>query len=416
MGKNIFMIKKYFNNLEHNYLLIILLFFPLSVLFRSATLNLYFIILSLFFFFNLKSIKKINFEIWHYLFFILIIYLILISFFSNDFFSSFKNAISQFRFFFFILFLSSIRLDFEGIKKAYYVISYLIVLVCLDVIYQYLTGFDVFGFYPGVPGTNPHRLSGPFGEELIVGSYIFLISIPIISFFMNQYQSSSRKMKSYFFFFIFLTFFTILISGERMSLVLYLFGLILIIIYNFNLKNFFQIVCFLLLLLSIMFTFNKSVNYRFQSFFEQVVNFNKTDHFKLFSSSVEVWKTSPIIGVGLKNYRKECDEKKIDPKTNLYNLCSSHPHNIYLEILSETGLVGLLLVLVLFLSIFKSIYKKYRFIHYDLKGIFLGSLIIFVTYVWPIKSSGSFFTTFYGSFLWFNLAIISLILNNTKYR
>ena len=51
-------------------------------------------------------------------------------------------------------------------------------------------------------------------------------------------------------------------------------------------------------------------------------------------------------GVGLKNFRYVCDEK-FDTFTQKKFLCSTHPHNLYLEILSETGLIGFVIFLVL---------------------------------------------------------------------
>ena len=56
-----------------------------------------------------------------------------------------------------------------------------------------------------------------------------------------------------------------------------------------------------------------------------------------------------LIGLGLKNYRIKCNEDTIDKNTNQNTLCSSHPHNFYLEFLSETGILGL----ILFLSFFQ---------------------------------------------------------------
>ena len=40
--------------------------------------------------------------------------------------------------------------------------------------------------------------------------------------------------------------------------------------------------------------------------------------------------------------------------------------------------------------------------------------MVLIIYVWPIKTSGSFFTTFNGSFFWFNLGLAMLLINNFK--
>ena len=53
--------------------------------------------------------------------------------------------------------------------------------------------------------------------------------------------------------------------------------------------------------------------------------------------------------------------------------------------------------------------KNYKNIDNSLKPIFFGSFFVVLFYFWPIKSSGSFFSTFTGTFFWLNLGIIFLI-------
>ena len=55
--------------------------------------------------------------------------------------------------------------------------SIAVIFVSLDIFYQFIFGYDIFGF-EGVT----RRLSGPFGDEWIAGSYIFRFGI--FSFFL----------------------------------------------------------------------------------------------------------------------------------------------------------------------------------------------------------------------------------------
>ena len=98
-----------------------------------------------------------------------------------------------------------------------------------------------------------------------------------------------------------------------------------------------------------------------------------------------------IIGVGPRGFRLYCkDEKYLISDVS----CSTHPHNTYLQLLSETGLIGFtfifFLFLYLFISYFKIIIDKYL---YNKKiDIFLISLIIMLLLtLWPIIPTGNFF-------------------------
>ncbi|MDC1224444.1 hypothetical protein N8Z31_03000, partial [Pelagibacteraceae bacterium] len=82
---------------------------------------------------------------------------------------------------------------------------------------------------------------------------------------------------------------------------------------------------------------------------------------------------------------------------------ATHPHQIHLEILSETGTFGYLSFLIfILLSLFLSL-KNY----FKNKNVFQLSGIIFVlTSLIPMLPSGSFFTTFSSGIFWVNYALM----------
>ena len=82
------------------------------------------------------------------------------------------------------------------------------------------------------------------------------------------------------------------------------------------------------------------------------LNFNESSYFKLFKSGVEIWNENKLFGVGLKNYRNKCKDMKL----NIDYECSTHPHNLMFELLSEIGLIGTLLFFyAIFINIFRII-------------------------------------------------------------
>ena len=162
----------------------------------------------------------------------------------------------------------------------------------------------------------------------------------------------------------------------------------------------------------------ESVNYKFKEFTSLIQQANKSPHIRLFSSAIIVGSNNPFIGSGLKNYREDCDllqkSNFFDPYTKEEILCSSHPHNIYLEIFAESGLIGLS---IFFYIIFKNInhfIKNRKKIDSEVKFIFYSSCIVLLAYLWPIKSSGSFFSTFSASFFWFFYGLILMTTKNKK--
>jgi O-antigen ligase len=82
--------------------------------------------------------------------------------------------------------------------------------------------------------------------------------------------------------------------------------------------------------------------------------------------------------------------------------------------LSETGAVGLLLFFIFLLNLLYFFYKKKK--NVDIKSLpfFYGGLLIIFYYLFPIKSSGSFFSTYNASFFWFALGIALLAVKNVE--
>ena len=88
--------------------------------------------------------------------------------------------------------------------------------------------------------------------------------------------------------------------------------------------------------------------------------------------------------------------------------CNSHPHNYYLQIAAELGLVGLIITVYLFLLI---LFKILRVLHYskknqDEKKILIPFLALFIAEIFPFKTSGSFFTTSTSAYLFILIRMI----------
>ena len=65
----------------------------------------------------------------------------------------------------------------------------------------------------------------------------------------------------------------------------------------------------------------------------------------------------PVIGYGYNSFRQECKRFHYINSHSVKNRCSTHPHNYIIQLLAETGIIGLILYLLFLMSIFiKSIF------------------------------------------------------------
>ena len=134
---------------------------------------------------------------------------------------------------------------------------------------------------------------------------------------------------------------------------------------------------------------------------------------RIYRTSIIMWKEKPLTGFGLKSFRIKCwyilkeDTRKFGVRPQ--NIaCGNHSHNYYLQLLSETGIIGITLIIIFFLIILKNSFaciKEYKQ-KKNSELIFIIPFIISIFLeVWPIRSAGSFFTNSNATFFWLNVAI-----------
>jgi len=140
-------------------------------------------------------------------------------------------------------------------------------------------------------------------------------------------------------------------------------------------------------------------------------------------TSYEIFLNNKIFGSGLKTFREECKKdiyslenisKKYDLNTK-YPGCSTHPHNMYIELLTEAGSVGFILFFILiFFIIFKPYFKNINYIKDKQDVIFVLSIIFSIMF--PFRPTGSFSGTISASNLWFFIGFYLYFINNLKYK
>ena len=144
-------------------------------------------------------------------------------------------------------------------------------------------------------------------------------------------------------------------------------------------------------------------------------------------SAIEIFKDNIYIGAGPKMFRIKCkDPKYFRDKDNIYNNdeinllerdkkirlnslngCSTHPHHIYLQLLSETGFLVLYFFAFLYFYLIKTIYfisDKDDLIYFKYSLIFL-----IITNFSPLTPSGNIFNNFFDIMLIIPIALLIFI-------
>ena len=127
-----------------------------------------------------------------------------------------------------------------------------------------------------------------------------------------------------------------------------------------------------------------------------------TGHFLLYLTSIDLFIDDPIFGKGIKSFRNNCINKVYLPN----RVCENHPHNFILEILNDTGIIGLSVILLAILFLLINMYRDYllgdKRNNLISNWVYIAIIIAIAVQFFPFRSSGSFFSTFNSAYTFFN--------------
>ena len=125
---------------------------------------------------------------------------------------------------------------------------------------------------------------------------------------------------------------------------------------------------------------------------DSIYNLLSPEHESLFTTSYNIFIDKKIIGAGVNTFRFNCinDKYRVDD-----NSCSTHPHNTYLQVISELGLIGAMFIILSILYFTKqlslhfiSLFTNNPKIFTDYQICLIGSF--FLT-LWPFLPTQNFF-------------------------
>jgi len=364
-------------------------FFPDLVVSISALFFLFYVFKNKeFHFFNNKPLI---------IFFIFCIYCILLSIFiAEDKMLSFESSLFYFRVGVFSCFIwHLIDKDKTILTLFYYALVLCFLALVIDGYIQYFTGTNLSGFK-----LYENRVSSFFGDELIMGSYLSRLFPLLFALFLIK---KKQKYEIYLIGALFiLVDVLIFMSGERAAFFFLNLSTVFIIILIKEYQKF-RLVTFIIAIICVVILSLNSSKLNERMFkdpakdmgliksSEEAVIFS-SQHDSLIRTAYNMFKDKPLFGHGPKMFRIVCaDEKYAIGATP----CMTHPHNFYIQLLAETGIIGFLflfsaLVYVIYTALrqLKSIIFKQKRPLSDYQVCLLAGILITV---WPLTTNGNFF-------------------------
>ncbi|HJF26760.1 MAG TPA: O-antigen ligase family protein [Acinetobacter lwoffii] len=200
----------------------------------------------------------------------------------------------------------------------------------------------------------------------VYNSYFLVLSIFAIWFYLKQ-----EKFKNFYLAFLFLAFLSILLDGGRSTILAYSVFIACVCMFNraTRFKLLFTYVATWLAYFSILFFSSHSA-----SNVRSIVRESTSGRYELWVNAFQCWSQSPIFGCGF---------YQLDQYSGVI---SSHPHNLFIQILTETGLVGFSFLVLLIWNILKRIKWNLKENYFVISALMAVTIDLFFSgiHIYPI--------------------------------
>lgn len=296
-------------------------------------------------------------------------------------------------------------------KRLRFIISsifFIVLFWCLDAIIQFIFGKNLAGF----PYDRSY-ISGMFHPRNTIGHICSILSS--ISFLYLYIKANNNK---YLLLSLIPLFFVVLLSGSRSSWVMLALSSIGFIIFIYkntnNKKQILAVTSTVIVVISILLASTVVLHDRTNSRFKETMSLFSTDYesinkatavrLPIWETATNIFKSNFINGIGPRGFRHVY--RDYSPPDNFWHeWAQTHPHLLFLEILTETGIIGFagyILLIYMLVNVLRkpgnSIYKYPLF-------------IAVIVSLFPLNAHMAFYGSIWSSMIWL---LLSLFFANSK--
>ena len=259
-----------------------------------------------------------------------------------------------------------------------------------------------------IEGQKHGRLTWPYGD-LVPGNYLAKAGLPAfcvmvalaaggkgkIAFAMSALASFSLALS--------------VLAGERINLVIRICsGVLAFLTWRIKWQRLLTVIPIFFALIVPIFIFQGGMDpRRFTLAFTQDLPISaSSDYYMKMGGGIVAFLDSPILGIGTANYRDLCPDFLTEHSAFR---CDNHPHNYYIQILAEIGILGFMagvfMISAMIISLFRAGCANKRNV------VAATAYIVPLGLFFPLQSTSDFFGQWNNIFLWSAVALSMAAIN-----
>lgn len=245
------------------------------------------------------------------------------------------------------------------------------------------------------------RLSWPYGD-LTPGNYLAKAGLPAFSVMVALAVSVRGRVAVWM---GALSLFTLIMSiatGERINFLIRACGGMLAgLVWRPNWRRYLALIIVEVIAVIAISASSPGTTERYvDHFVDQLPTGVHSAYYRTMAPGFIAFEQAPILGIGTGNFRNQCPELIIN---NPELECHPHPHNYYIQMLAENGIIGLIFGVVMLASIIWVCFKGW--LNHRDHVLSATAFVVPLGFFWPIASSADFFGQWNNIFMWSAVAL-----------
>jgi O-antigen ligase len=252
-----------------------------------------------------------------------------------------------------------------------------------------------------IEGQKGGRLSWPY-DDLVSGNYLSKVGLPAFTIMVALAIGAKPKLASIMGGLSLISIVMSVLTGERINfLIRACGGMLAALVWQPNWRRYFILIIVEVFAVVAVFIAMPNIQDRFTN---EIVNSLPTgshsDYYRVMGAGLSVFETAPVLGIGPGTHRELCPS--ILGETPEFR-CDNHPHNFYIQFLTETGVIGLITGSVMIISIIWAAFAGWR--QNRANVVAATAFVIPFGLFFPIQSTGDFFGQWNNIFMWSAIAL-----------
>jgi O-antigen ligase len=306
-------------------------------------------------------------------------------------------------------------------SKIFIALCLALIFLTLDGFIQFFSGYDLFGR----PKTGSNRLTGPFSKP-ILGTAIASFGIIAVAGLIPLLKKTTKHLFAILFGAVAI-FIIVFLVGERAALLRFIISIALLC-FGMVLKckdaRTKRTICIISVAVFLLFSISAGIisllrtdiaDRQIASSVREVTNHQSSAYLFLWKTGLKAGLSNILFGVGPNHFESFCSAH---PHPTQHwcgkDLLMMHPHNIWIELFAEAGLIGVALLLVLLYELAKKLITFCKAQpDFFACALVLGVGLAAFQRLLPLPSSG-FFKNWYAIPIWFALGWMLCIIRANR--